>query len=203
MAPKGALAPFVPEELPDCLSVWKGHVQKLLDSADDIGYARWRFFASEAAAEADVPGVGRWSWEVFETMSDYVRRHVGWPVPSTKKPKALGWTLEEKIERADGSPYEWAWLELPIPWLEASGAHLNLFPLPIAILQGGQVMSETRLLSIASLWHLLPLKTPLAQFVSHRNLELWAFFETARCIARASCAFEEDVRPEESLARRR
>ena len=118
------------------------------------------------------------SIEEFGALLDFLRPKISFPVaPFDLRP----------LPQKDLVPYEyittpafsWRWWDLPIPWVGEGNTEHNLFPLPIAKLQESDDINGCRcVLSASALWHLLPIKDPVAKFFAQvtRTKARWVWW---------------------------
>ena len=104
------------------------------------------------------------SIEEFGALLDFLHPKTSFPVaPFDLRPSPSKYLVQ--YEPITTPAFSWRWWDLPIPWVGEGNTEHDLFPLPIAKLQEGDDINGCRcLLSATALWHLLPIKDPVAKF---------------------------------------
>ena len=99
-----------------------------------------------------------WTPEVLDALLDYIRPLVPYPV---RPPIGhVGESLlvlpkQPATSSARKAAFTWAWLDLPVAWIDTAGAEVNVFPLPVACLEK-PLLGSMHLVSLTAFYHVLP-----------------------------------------------
>lgn len=160
------MAVYVP--LPERLQPWATTHTTLLDITDEAEF-NVRLAILEARVQRGNPpsnGAPPLSGDDFEAILDVLRPIKDWPI----RPTALGTPLSTKIDvkmlpKPMQKPFSWRWLLAPLPaQLRTPNGDTHV---SIAVAKLGDAVmiqgAHRHLLSLSSLWHLMPLKDTLAK----------------------------------------
>ena len=162
------------QEVPEPLQAWATVVMKLAKSKTQM-QTDTLVLNYEKCAKLKLQGPGgTWTMDVLDAILDCVRGQTQWSirpreedVPVPKVTKAMDVPDDAAL------PITWAWLLVPVPWLDESQANREEFPLPVACL-GTPLAGHEFLLSLSALWHLLPMKESASSFFVHGS-SCWCF----------------------------
>ena len=153
-----------------------GAVVAKLSESQVLYEARMSNFGQCVRNNSRGPG-GVWSNEVLDAILEIVRqdRDVTWPVrpPWMSECGPLLLTPPTGVPVEEPDQFQWAWMRLPIPWLESDGSSGSRFPLPVAKL-ATPIDGHAYLINATALWHLLPTQSQVAQFF-RRGAPFWSF----------------------------
>ena len=96
--------------------------------------SNWERAARHSQALTD----GRvWTPEVLDALVDHFRDKVDWPLrPSVLVDPPEDFLMLPVTIEIQPAPFRWSWLDFPIPWIDETGTSIDVFPLPVACLEG-------------------------------------------------------------------
>jgi hypothetical protein len=76
-------------------------------------------------------------------------------------------------------PFVWAWLEIPLPWLEDGQMYPSL-PLPVACLER-PICNFSDLISLTTFWNIIPIKQSVGWFLKPVAMTYQLYVCTCKC----------------------
>ena len=109
-----------------------------------------------------------WTFEKLDAIIDHARQTAKYPLPPSAHAGAFAkanlgvpaWTIKEDLtpssSAAAATPWQWRYLDIPLPWTDEGKIGFAVFPLAVASLNGDDEVNGCKdLLNLTSLWYLL------------------------------------------------
>lgn len=128
----------------------------------------------------------------FDAFMEWARPKVTWPIPPSFHEQILHMCAPILKMTNANKPFQWKWIDLPIPWMGGDEGMHDVFPLPVAILSERHRLHGQRcLMSASGLVHLMDIEDPVGRMFATdtRTRDRWAFWRDDLGIV------ESEVRP--------